>query len=70
MDYWTSAELAKAAGVSRRWINQLCSGCALRRDDPSCPFPKVVMRAGAWFIPRDEGEEWLEIRKGMYFKKE
>ncbi len=62
MDDWTSQELAEAAGISRRWINQLCAQCAADPTDPACPFPGVRMRSNAWFIPRREGQAWLDAR--------
>lgn len=59
MDDWTATELATEAGVTRRWVNELCS---LGADGP---FPNARQRGRMWFIPHTEGAAWLDARQAQ-----
>ena len=48
---WTAEELGEAAGVTSRWVRQWCSTRRLEG---------AYKRTGAWFIPLDVGQQWLE----------
>lgn len=54
MQDWTASELADAAGVTPRWIGELCATGVLEG---------ARKRAGAWFIPHDVGQQWLDERE-------
>ena len=51
---WTVEELGEAAGVTSRWVRQWCSTGRLEG---------AYKRTGAWFIPYEVGQQWLEERE-------
>ena len=54
---YTTGELAERAGVTSARIRQLI----LEKEDG--PFPGAFRRDWQWFIPGDEADAWLEMRR-------
>ena len=51
---WIASELAQEGNVTQRWIGELCATGVLEG---------ARKRAGAWFIPYEVGQRWLEERQ-------
>lgn len=54
MQDWTAEQLAEVVGLTSRRIRGLCASGELEG---------AYKRVGAWFIPYETGQQWLDKRK-------